>query len=195
MRHGERLMPSMTPSSYPLGAACADYVGKGLAGGILAVYPDRAATFAAGDNIIVGNVCLYGATKACALLHSWPLCYVHQCWLLSCHWCTVRALQLLHPQCCTSEVKSHLCQASRRSVTYMNADAGRGVLQRGVCRQLLRAAATTAASTWCAHARLPSYVSLHKCSPAWSRLLLGNSPVQTIPRACQHEGFNSTEYS
>ena len=28
------------------------------------MYPDRAATFAAGENIIVGNVCLYGATKA-----------------------------------------------------------------------------------------------------------------------------------
>ncbi len=43
--------------------AAADYVGKGLAGGIIAVYPDRAATFPAGENIIVGNVCLYGATK------------------------------------------------------------------------------------------------------------------------------------
>jgi glutamate synthase (NADPH/NADH) large chain len=39
-----------------------DYAGKGLSGGKLAVFPDRAATFAAEDNIIAGNVALYGAT-------------------------------------------------------------------------------------------------------------------------------------
>jgi glutamate synthase (NADPH/NADH) large chain len=40
-----------------------DYVGKGLSGGRVVIYPDRTATFVAEDNIIVGNVCLYGATQ------------------------------------------------------------------------------------------------------------------------------------
>ncbi|KAI8146357.1 hypothetical protein BJV82DRAFT_510238 [Fennellomyces sp. T-0311] len=39
-----------------------DYVGKGLSGGIVAIYPPRSSTFKAHENIIVGNVCLYGAT-------------------------------------------------------------------------------------------------------------------------------------
>ncbi len=40
-----------------------DYVGKGLSGGKIAVYPPRQATFAAEDNVIIGNVALYGATS------------------------------------------------------------------------------------------------------------------------------------
>jgi glutamate synthase (ferredoxin) len=40
-----------------------DYVGKGLSGGKLAVYPPREATFAPEENIIIGNVALYGATS------------------------------------------------------------------------------------------------------------------------------------
>src|SRR5476651_2017762 len=40
-----------------------DYVGKGLSGGIIAVQPPAAATFVADENIIVGNVALYGATS------------------------------------------------------------------------------------------------------------------------------------
>ena len=39
-----------------------DYVGKGLSGGRITVYPDKRSTFRPEDNIIVGNVCLYGAT-------------------------------------------------------------------------------------------------------------------------------------
>ncbi len=39
-----------------------DYVGKGLSGGVLAVYPPRASTFVASDNVVVGNTVLYGAT-------------------------------------------------------------------------------------------------------------------------------------
>jgi glutamate synthase domain-containing protein 2/glutamate synthase domain-containing protein 1/glutamate synthase domain-containing protein 3 len=39
-----------------------DYVGKGLSGGRLAVYPPRSSTFVPEDNILVGNVVLYGAT-------------------------------------------------------------------------------------------------------------------------------------
>jgi glutamate synthase (ferredoxin) len=40
-----------------------DYVGKGLSGGRVIVYPDAKATFAAEDNILLGNVALYGATS------------------------------------------------------------------------------------------------------------------------------------
>ena len=40
-----------------------DYLGKGLSGGKLIVYPPRHSTFAAEQNIIVGNVVLYGATS------------------------------------------------------------------------------------------------------------------------------------
>ncbi|TFY80717.1 hypothetical protein EWM64_g3297 [Hericium alpestre] len=40
-----------------------DYVGKGLSGGRLIVYPPKSSTFKAEENIIIGNVCLYGATS------------------------------------------------------------------------------------------------------------------------------------
>jgi glutamate synthase (NADPH) large chain len=40
-----------------------DYVGKGLSGGKIVVYPPRSSTFVAEENIIVGNVVLYGATS------------------------------------------------------------------------------------------------------------------------------------
>jgi glutamate synthase (NADPH/NADH) large chain len=40
-----------------------DYVGKGLSGGRIVVRPDRAAGFAAEQNIIAGNVIAYGATS------------------------------------------------------------------------------------------------------------------------------------
>jgi len=40
-----------------------DYLGKGLSGGKLIVRPSRGATFAPEDNIIIGNVALYGATS------------------------------------------------------------------------------------------------------------------------------------
>ncbi len=39
-----------------------DYLGKGLSGGKIIVYPPATATFAAEENIIIGNVALYGAT-------------------------------------------------------------------------------------------------------------------------------------
>jgi glutamate synthase (ferredoxin) len=39
-----------------------DYLGKGLSGGRLVVYPPRKATFVPEENVIVGNVALYGAT-------------------------------------------------------------------------------------------------------------------------------------
>jgi len=40
-----------------------DYVGKGLSGGRLVVYPPRASTFLPEENILIGNVALYGATS------------------------------------------------------------------------------------------------------------------------------------
>ncbi|KAI0112096.1 glutamate synthase [Nemania sp. FL0031] len=40
-----------------------DYVGKGLSGGRLIIYPPRTAVFKAEENILIGNVCLYGATR------------------------------------------------------------------------------------------------------------------------------------
>lgn len=39
-----------------------DYVGKGLSGGVIVIYPQKESTFTPEENIIVGNVCLYGAT-------------------------------------------------------------------------------------------------------------------------------------
>jgi glutamate synthase domain-containing protein 2/glutamate synthase domain-containing protein 1/glutamate synthase domain-containing protein 3 len=40
-----------------------DYVGKGLSGGRLIIYPPRGSEFVAEENILIGNVCLYGATS------------------------------------------------------------------------------------------------------------------------------------
>ena len=39
-----------------------DYVGKGLSGGQIYIYPPKASPFKSEDNIIIGNVALYGAT-------------------------------------------------------------------------------------------------------------------------------------
>ncbi len=39
-----------------------DYIGKGLSGGRIIVYPPKQATFVAEENILIGNVALYGAT-------------------------------------------------------------------------------------------------------------------------------------
>jgi glutamate synthase domain-containing protein 3 len=43
-----------------------DYVGKGLSGGQLIVYPPKESTFVAQDNLLIGNVVLYGATSGSA---------------------------------------------------------------------------------------------------------------------------------
>ncbi len=40
-----------------------DYVGKGLSGGRIAIYPYTGSVFKAENNIIIGNVALYGATS------------------------------------------------------------------------------------------------------------------------------------
>ncbi len=47
---------------------CNDYMGKGLSGGTIMVYPPKEATFAADENIIIGNVALYGATSGKAFI-------------------------------------------------------------------------------------------------------------------------------
>ena len=45
-----------------------DFVGKGLSGGRLIVRPPRDAAFAAEENVIIGNVALYGATSGEAFI-------------------------------------------------------------------------------------------------------------------------------
>ena len=39
-----------------------DYVGKGLSGGRLIIYPPKASRFVAEEQVLIGNVALYGAT-------------------------------------------------------------------------------------------------------------------------------------
>jgi glutamate synthase (ferredoxin) len=45
-----------------------DYLGKGLSGGKIIVYPSKGSTFVAGENIIIGNVAFYGATSGEAFI-------------------------------------------------------------------------------------------------------------------------------
>ena len=46
-----------------------DYFGKGLSGGKLIVYPPKGSRFKAEENIIIGNVALYGATSGKAFIN------------------------------------------------------------------------------------------------------------------------------
>ena len=46
-----------------------DYFGKGLSGGKLIVYPPKGSSFKQDENIIVGNVALYGATSGKAFIN------------------------------------------------------------------------------------------------------------------------------
>jgi glutamate synthase (ferredoxin) len=62
---GAFIPPGMTLS---LEGDANDYVGKGLSGGKVAVLPPRESKFVAEDNIIVGNVALYGATSGEAFI-------------------------------------------------------------------------------------------------------------------------------
>jgi glutamate synthase (ferredoxin) len=45
-----------------------DYIGKGLSGGKIVVFPSERATFAPEDNIIIGNTAFYGATSGSAYI-------------------------------------------------------------------------------------------------------------------------------
>jgi glutamate synthase (ferredoxin) len=56
---GAFIPPGMTLS---LEGDANDYLGKGLSGGRIVVFPPREATFAAEHNIVIGNVAFYGAT-------------------------------------------------------------------------------------------------------------------------------------
>lgn len=58
-----------TGMTFELEGDCNDYMGKGLTGAKIIVYPDREATFTATDNIIVGNTLLYGATDGEVYIH------------------------------------------------------------------------------------------------------------------------------
>jgi glutamate synthase domain-containing protein 3 len=57
---GAFLAPGVTLS---LEGEANDFVGKGLSGGRLMVFPSRASQFSAERNIVIGNVALYGATS------------------------------------------------------------------------------------------------------------------------------------
>ncbi len=46
-----------------------DYLGKGLSGGKIVVFPPENSPFEAGENVLVGNVALYGATGGKAFLN------------------------------------------------------------------------------------------------------------------------------
>jgi glutamate synthase (NADPH/NADH) large chain/glutamate synthase (ferredoxin) len=49
--------------SFTLHGDANDYTGKGLSGGTLAVMPPEGVTFAAEENVVIGNTVLYGATS------------------------------------------------------------------------------------------------------------------------------------
>ena len=57
---GAWLAPGVTLTVH---GAVNDYAGKGLSGGVVAVRPPAEAGFPAGENVIAGNVALYGATS------------------------------------------------------------------------------------------------------------------------------------
>ncbi len=57
---GGWLMPGIT---FTLHGDANDYAGKGLSGGTVVVTPPDGVTFTPEDNVIIGNTCLYGATK------------------------------------------------------------------------------------------------------------------------------------
>lgn len=57
---GAFLPPGMT---LELEGDANDYVGKGLSGGTITVYPPRKSRFEADENILIGNVAFYGATS------------------------------------------------------------------------------------------------------------------------------------
>ncbi|MBS3739292.1 MAG: glutamate synthase subunit alpha, partial [Psychroflexus sp.] len=46
-----------------------DYLGKGLSGGKLIIYPPQNSSFKADDNILIGNVAFYGATSGEAYIN------------------------------------------------------------------------------------------------------------------------------
>ncbi|HTY12990.1 MAG TPA: glutamate synthase large subunit [Candidatus Omnitrophota bacterium] len=47
--------------TFELEGLCNDYIGKGISGGKLIVYPDKKSTYDSGENILIGNTTFYGA--------------------------------------------------------------------------------------------------------------------------------------
>jgi len=62
---GAFLAPGIT---FELEGESNDYVGKGLSGGEIIVYPDKESDFIPEENIIIGNVAFYGATSGEAFI-------------------------------------------------------------------------------------------------------------------------------
>jgi glutamate synthase domain-containing protein 3 len=56
---GAFLAPGVT---FELEGQANDYVGKGLSGGKIVIYPDRSVSFDPQKNVIIGNTTFYGAT-------------------------------------------------------------------------------------------------------------------------------------
>ena len=62
-RPGRASAPGCAPGiTLELEGEANDYVGKGLSGGVLAVHPPAGRRYVAEENVIIGNVALYGAT-------------------------------------------------------------------------------------------------------------------------------------
>ncbi len=60
---GQSFGAFMTPGmAFDLAGDANDYVGKGMAGGVISVRPPKGTTYEADQNVLVGNVVLYGAT-------------------------------------------------------------------------------------------------------------------------------------
>ncbi len=47
--------------TFELEGICNDYVGKGISGGKIIVYPDKKSSYSPGENVIIGNTSFYGA--------------------------------------------------------------------------------------------------------------------------------------
>jgi glutamate synthase (NADPH/NADH) large chain len=48
--------------AHPLEGDANDYVGKGMAGGQVSIFPPKGSPFQTQETAIIGNTCLYGAT-------------------------------------------------------------------------------------------------------------------------------------
>ena len=59
----------ITGLQFSLEGEANDYLGKGLSGARIAVFPDRMNKLKSEENIIVGNVCLYGATSGSVFIN------------------------------------------------------------------------------------------------------------------------------
>ncbi|MFH1379443.1 MAG: glutamate synthase large subunit [bacterium] len=67
---GESFGAFLAPGiSFELEGDANDYLGKGLSGGRIIVYPQKGSTYRSENNIITGNVNLFGATKGEAFIH------------------------------------------------------------------------------------------------------------------------------